>query len=417
MTSLGLPGKTRDSANLPRPPAAAARLTQWTAPTTALRFAPGAVSADTGAEAEDHNPAAEHSLRDDLQQGDPDRSDYWAALKGGAVADEDMRRPGERLHVYRSEGVSIDPRDGGIYKTVHKFNAANAFSRGEIVLTSPSLASEALAVSCIREDAKDVRPALLLMLYAQDMGPVQSILTYGIGYLTAWADRVKLMPKTDRDRRAEAIRWAVADALADLYSARQERAAPAVSDGSTWSAPGPQLSADFRRTYAAVIRAGMDSHEYGDACQFDDGTPESIAWLYGWEWAERRSELQPWQRKRQAANRQATAPTTAAATDTRAAAIGIREGSYKALRRKALGVFEMRLCEALSSYRSFRDDDGIRPGQSDGDGFDRESAASWWSDGQAMRSRRSPVRTIYAQTTLACADCLSQVAGSTPAKL
>ncbi|HXI15016.1 MAG TPA: hypothetical protein VNM48_01500 [Chloroflexota bacterium] len=140
----------------------------------------------------------------------------------GFPDDSDTRRPGERIPVYR----------------LHR----QAYARGEIILTTRSLATEAGALSFMGQGPHDVRPAMLLAMYGEDPRALSECLAYGVRYMQAWC------LASGVTRGEAATKAAAADALAVVYGARRKRV---VGEGTPDRA---QVSADDR-AWELVMRA------------------------------------------------------------------------------------------------------------------------------------------------------------------
>ena len=182
------------------------RLANWTAPPGSLRPAGRHVDADRKQEPEEFRYSHEHAIGGATERGAPDSGEAW-------LRDDDDRRPGERLNVYQCEG-EFRRRDGKTRIAVHGFRSEAAYARGEIVLTCPSLWREAAALSFMACGPKDIRPAMLLLFYAQDTSALAAVLRYGSGYVSAWCQR-KRLKRTDA-----ACLAAAADALNLLWCRR-----------------------------------------------------------------------------------------------------------------------------------------------------------------------------------------------------
>lgn len=153
-------------------------LAQWTGPASSLRGAH--VKSTPKRNHVDAEPSPEQYVDVAEVDGFPD--------------DSDTRRPGERIPVYR----------------LHR----QAYARGEIILTTRSLATEAGALSFMAQGPHDVRPAMLLAMIGQDQAAILACLMYGVRYLTAWCSKAGVT------RSDEAIKAASADALSVLYRRR-----------------------------------------------------------------------------------------------------------------------------------------------------------------------------------------------------
>jgi hypothetical protein len=186
------------------------RLPQWTGGGSSLR--PSEEAADPKPQGIDAAPPAESHVHTD---GEGHQVYGWAA-----AGDDDMRRPGERLHVYRSQG-DWRGRDGKVRRTIHGFNSEAAYSRGEIVLSTQSLWLEAAALSFMREGPHDVRPALLLAMFAEDERAIVACLVHGWRYVSAWCWHHR-KPHGEATTKA-----AAADALALIFRRRAGMSADA----------------------------------------------------------------------------------------------------------------------------------------------------------------------------------------------
>lgn len=142
--------------------------------------------------------------------------------------DDDPRMPVESLSVYRSEGCWRD-REGHWRLTVHGFASEAAYARGECVLGQGSLWQEAAALSYLslpagipneigterkRRIEHDVRPALLVLMHAEDLAALPVCARYGVNYLTIWCATRR------RDFSEPAILAAASDALSLIFRTR-----------------------------------------------------------------------------------------------------------------------------------------------------------------------------------------------------
>lgn len=154
-----------------------AHLAEWTGPTSSLRAS---------------GPYREAILKtspDDWQAS----PEAWSTDQHESGKDDD-NRPAERLPIF-------DLR-------------SQRYARGEIVLTSRSLSSEAAALSFMSHGPHDVRPQLLLALFGQAQPAIFACLVHGVLYLQAWC-------ATSRMFAGEAaIQAAAADALSVIYRRR-----------------------------------------------------------------------------------------------------------------------------------------------------------------------------------------------------
>jgi hypothetical protein len=207
------------------------RLTEWTGPASSLL---------AGKQRRRVGTASHPELATEAPTGA--QGDGWWQL-APEDGNEDQAR--DRLSVFQmADGWT--GRQGDEMTTIRGMNSEGAYQRGEVVLTSNTLAAESAAVSYMSASPFDVRPLLLLMFHGEDLTKLEGILRYGIGYLGTWASRSGLLTKTPAERRAEAIRWATADGLALLYGARLQRR-PGDSRGR-WAFP----SADNRAAKIGV---------------------------------------------------------------------------------------------------------------------------------------------------------------------
>lgn len=156
------------------------RLSEWAGTAGNLRAVGGDhAAADLKREPEDWRPSAEHWVRGESEQGDDER-------------------PGERMPVFAIWG---DP----------------AVRHCEVVVTVRALATEAAALSFMSRGAHDVRPHILLAMFAQHPGSIATCIAHATRYLRVWVERAG-------DRMgADVIEAAAADAFAVLYVPRQPR--------------------------------------------------------------------------------------------------------------------------------------------------------------------------------------------------
>jgi hypothetical protein len=171
------------------------RLTEWTAGGTSLRKLDRAGAGDPAEE-----PMAQATA---YEAGDDLESEVGRQQCG--MESDDAVAPAESLPVYRSVGYWRD-REGAWCKTTHGFASEAAFARGECVLGQGSHWQEAAALSYLalpipyfllpnppavgaefqRRNPHDVRPALLLLMYGEDLRALSTCIQYGANYLQAW---------------------------------------------------------------------------------------------------------------------------------------------------------------------------------------------------------------------------------------
>jgi hypothetical protein len=153
--------------------------------------------------AEDHAPHPEAYVHAVSEEG-----------FGQGEGNDDLRRPGERLSVFGYDRLGENRL------------------RGEIVVTTPSLAREAAALSlmtvpperCVRDgrdwdrrNRHDIRGNMLLAMVAEDGQALIACYRHGVRYLAAWADSRGLVYER------QVFEAAAADALHRCYYRRDTR--------------------------------------------------------------------------------------------------------------------------------------------------------------------------------------------------
>ena len=151
-----------------------ANLAQWTAPTTSLRTVGSYIDADA-------EPAAKPvAYVDPTSQREPDEANDSSEA------------------------------------TPTKDTKTQRYTRGDIVLTSRSLAMEAAALSFMSAGPHDVRPHMLLAMFGEDQRAILACLLHGVRYLNAWCAASRVVYGQD------AVNAAAADALSVLYRRRAQ---------------------------------------------------------------------------------------------------------------------------------------------------------------------------------------------------
>lgn len=151
--------------------------------------------------------------------------------------DDENRVPGESVGVYGTVDLSINHQTGDRWLTIHhRFAGETANRICAMVIAQGALWQEAAALAYLRQGAHDVRPALLLLLHAEDFDRVPECLAYGRRYLRAWSEREGL-------RLDEAVLQCAAEtALQWLFDGRDVRRSRKPG-AKTNQARRPQLSA------------------------------------------------------------------------------------------------------------------------------------------------------------------------------
>lgn len=139
-----------------------------------------------------------------------------SASYGWGEGNDDMRRPGERLSVFQCQ-ADFTRRDGKRRTMVHGFRSEAALWLGEVVVRSKPLASAAGALSFMSRGLYDIRPSLLLVMYAEDASHIEACLRHGRLYLSAWCNARGVT------RGEAAIRAAAADALQHVFDRRERK--------------------------------------------------------------------------------------------------------------------------------------------------------------------------------------------------
>jgi hypothetical protein len=189
------------------------RLSHWRG-TTGLRSV-GASHADANPrqEPEDWRPSAEHWVGGEAERG---------------AGEGDDNRPGERAAVFATWG---DPTK----------------RLCEVVVTVRALATEAATLSFMSRGPYDVRPVILLAMYAEDLASMRVCVRYCERYLAAKFGKEEVP-------NGAAIRWAAADGFGVVFGARERRVRGGTPERAYASADDRARQLKVRASHFRMLR-------------------------------------------------------------------------------------------------------------------------------------------------------------------